>query len=173
MSRYSLFLLLALIPLAACSNAKEKLGLNKQAPDEFQVVKRAPLAMPPDYDLRPPQPGAPRPQEQAVFDTARETVFGADSEAAAPAPASSAAETLLQQAGATRVDASIRSKVDAESKEDDGVSKKPVIKRIMNIGGDEEPVTTVVDPAKEAERLKSNAEAGKPVTAGETPSKEE
>lgn len=40
--------------LAACSTAdKEKLGLVKTAPDEFMVVTRAPLTLPPDYDLRP------------------------------------------------------------------------------------------------------------------------
>lgn len=40
--------------LTACSNAtKQKLGLTKQAPNEFMVSSRAPLSLPPEYDLRP------------------------------------------------------------------------------------------------------------------------
>ena len=34
------------------------LGFEKSAPDEFAVVKRAPLTLPPEYGLRPPRPGA-------------------------------------------------------------------------------------------------------------------
>src|ERR1700679_3765247 len=40
-------------------------GLTRDAPDEFTVVTRAPLSMPPDFTLRPPQPRAIRPQDQS------------------------------------------------------------------------------------------------------------
>ena len=50
--------LISFLALSGCSDAKEQLGLTRSAPDEFAVVKRAPLAMPPDYTLRPPRPGA-------------------------------------------------------------------------------------------------------------------
>jgi len=43
--------------LAACGGLKEDLGLSKKAPDEFAVVRNAPLSLPPDYNLRPPKPG--------------------------------------------------------------------------------------------------------------------
>src|ERR1700712_1793062 len=51
--------------LAACSGDEltRTFGLTRDAPDEFQVTTRAPLSMPPDYTLRPPRPGASRPQE--------------------------------------------------------------------------------------------------------------
>ncbi|KJS38300.1 MAG: hypothetical protein VR70_10355, partial [Rhodospirillaceae bacterium BRH_c57] len=46
--------------LSGCGGGvKETLGLNRQAPDEFQVVSRPPLAIPPEFKLRPPEPGAP------------------------------------------------------------------------------------------------------------------
>ena len=62
--------------LAGCQNTKEMLGLTKRSPDEFQVVSRAPLSMPPDYSLRPPTPGAPRPQEGTVQQQAENIVTG-------------------------------------------------------------------------------------------------
>ncbi len=40
--------------VAACGSAtKEKLGLSRKAPNEFLVMPRAPLSLPPEYDLRP------------------------------------------------------------------------------------------------------------------------
>ena len=34
-----------------------------KGPNEFEVVGRAPLIIPPEADLRPPRPGEPRPQD--------------------------------------------------------------------------------------------------------------
>ena len=45
--------------LAGCEGIRDQLGFNKKAPDEFTVVKKAPLVLPPDFSLRPPAPGAP------------------------------------------------------------------------------------------------------------------
>lgn len=40
--------------LAACSNVtKEKLGLARKAPNEHLVEQKAPLSLPPEFDLRP------------------------------------------------------------------------------------------------------------------------
>ena len=44
--------------------------LNRDRPDEFAVQRQAPLVVPPDFALQPPQPGAPRP---AVRGTLRRT----------------------------------------------------------------------------------------------------
>lgn len=158
------------LSLGACSNAKESLGLEKKSPDEFQVVKRAPLELPPSYSLRPPRPGAPRPQEQAPIEEARETVFGGE-QGNVPKEVSSTESALLQQAGATRVDPNIRDTVDRESQELS--PDRPVVKKLLSIGGKEEPAATIVDADKELERLQKNQAEGKPVTEGETPSIEQ
>lgn len=68
------------VVLAGCGGSggqvRDALGLTTRAPDEFQVVQRAPLVLPPDYNLRPPQPGAPRPQEPSPRDGARADLLG-------------------------------------------------------------------------------------------------
>jgi hypothetical protein len=69
-------LLVAAGLLAGCSEARQAMGLGKRAPDEFTVVKRAPLSLPPQYSLRPPEPGAPRPQEPSPTEQARQQVLG-------------------------------------------------------------------------------------------------
>lgn len=45
------------LTVAACGGLKDDLGLSKEAPDEFAVVRNAPLSLPPDFNLRPPRPG--------------------------------------------------------------------------------------------------------------------
>src|SRR3546814_3989738 len=63
------------LAVSACGGFRENLGLTKQSPDEFRVVSRAPLTLPPDYNLRPPEPGAPRPQVGTPSQQAERAVF--------------------------------------------------------------------------------------------------
>ena len=41
------------IALAGCDSIREEAGLSKQSPDEFAVTTKAPLIIPPDFNLRP------------------------------------------------------------------------------------------------------------------------
>src|SRR5213080_4115971 len=77
------------LALAACSGDEltRTFGLTRDPPDEFQVTTRAPLSMPPDFSLRPPRPGASRPQElsqrqQAEAALVPDTVSAGDARAA-------------------------------------------------------------------------------------------
>jgi hypothetical protein len=60
--------------LAGCADFRMALGIDRVGPDEFAVESRAPLTIPPEFDLRPPQPGAPRPQEVTAADKARKVI---------------------------------------------------------------------------------------------------
>jgi hypothetical protein len=167
-------------PLGACSDGmsgiRSTLGITKEAPDEFGVVSRAPLSLPPDYTLRPPQAGALRPQDATPTEVARQTVFrvagntNAPSAAAAPAGADAASPgelALLKQVGAGTADPNIRRIVDQENTrllEAD----RSLTDRLIFWQKPEEP-GVVVDPEKEAQRLRQNVADGKPAVEGETP----
>lgn len=151
--------------LSGCSSAKESLGLGRSAPDEFMVVKHAPLAMPPDYNLRPPAPGAPRPQEQSTDQMAKTAVFGAE-QSTSPAAPDSAEAALLQQAGTAQANPNIRNVVDQETTELEENSKT-VAGKLLNIGGDED-AAKVINAKEEAERLKTVNTPTTP-TEAETP----
>ncbi len=95
--------------LAGCgdtwTDVKRGLGMEKVVPDEFAVTASAPLAVPPDFTLRPPRPGAAPTQEKAPVDQARQTVFRAsDTQLATLSPAASdrseGEDELLKRAGA-------------------------------------------------------------------------
>ena len=49
---------------------------NRDRPDEFAVQRQAPLVVPPDFHLVPPEPGAPRPTEGTASQQALEALFG-------------------------------------------------------------------------------------------------
>ena len=73
----------ALVSLAGCgSGVKQALGIGKDAPDEFAIVTKAPLVIPPDFNLRPPQPGAPRPQTSTPSQQAENMMFGVGAQGA-------------------------------------------------------------------------------------------
>ena len=109
------------VAAAGCESVEEQLGLTKNPPDEFRVVSRAPLSMPPDFQLRPPRAGAPRPQEGSPTDQARQAVFRNTDEssgiAAIPEDGRSQGErAFLLQAGAADAKSDIRQIVNREAR---------------------------------------------------------
>lgn len=96
--------------LAGCTSTKEALGMVKVVPDEFRVVSKAPLVVPPDYALRPPSPGQPRPQELQPESQARAALVGAR----ASEQRSDGEKLLVSRAGAEHADPLIRYVVDDE-----------------------------------------------------------
>lgn len=77
--------------------------LNRDRPDEFAVQRQAPLVVPPDFNLVPPAPGAPRPAEGTASEQALDVLFGG------PAPRSGVETSALDRAG--RAEPGIRSAV--------------------------------------------------------------
>lgn len=63
--------------LPGCSDMRIALGMDRVGPDEFAIESRAPLTIPPDFNLRPPTPGAPRPQEVTAAERARRVIDSA------------------------------------------------------------------------------------------------
>ncbi len=76
---------------------------NRDRPDEFAVQRQAPLVVPPDFALQPPQPGAPRPAESNIQQQTLEALFGG------PQARSDVERNALSRAG--NADPSIRSTV--------------------------------------------------------------
>ena len=185
LSAVSLSLLLT-CGLTACSGAKEKLGLTRSTPDEFAVIKRAPLVIPSNLVQLPvPQPGAPRPQEKTSQEMAAEALFGPempeevvaeDGTVVRQMPSSSrtaiptsttmteSEAVLLQQTGATQTNPQIRQVVDSEA-EETTYEEQAVIDKILN--RKVEAQGSVIDPQAEAQRLKANQAAGRPLNAGD------
>lgn len=64
----------ATLALAGCSDFKQAVGLEPTMPDEFAVELNPPLVIPPEFNLRPPTPGAPRPQDESMTKQAKAVI---------------------------------------------------------------------------------------------------
>ncbi len=98
------------LSMAGCSSTAKALGMTKVVPDEFRVVTKAPLVVPPDYALRPPAPGQPRPQELQPESAARNALLGQRSSEARD----EGEKLFVQKAGADKADPLIRYVIDDE-----------------------------------------------------------
>ncbi len=88
--RKIIVLTLACSALAGCGSTGI---LNRERPDEFAVQRQAPLVVPPDFALTPPQPGQTVPAAVDSRAEAISTLFGG------PAPRSQVETSALERAG--------------------------------------------------------------------------
>jgi Protein of unknown function (DUF3035) len=144
------------LALSGCSDVKTAFGLQKDVPNEFDVVDNAPLAIPPDFNLRPPRPGAPPTQQVSSTTEARETIFRAGGGSGQP-PAgsdqlSSGEQDLLNAAGAANTPANIRQLVNREAAEDHPFGRN-FVDRLIFWREAKNANKGVLDPAKEEARL--------------------
>ncbi|MBS0640549.1 MAG: DUF3035 domain-containing protein [Acetobacteraceae bacterium] len=157
----------SLLLLSGCggSSLYRTFGLTRDAPDEFTVTTRAPLSMPPDFALRPPRPGAPRPQEQSERQAAEEALVP-DLALNQPQAGSSPGQSALMAQTGPSAPADIRRKVDQDARyaaADESLVDKILYWRKPNTQQAE------VDPQKESQRLRQNAALGQSPDVGDTP----
>ena len=175
-------LLLALIALllTACSDGDvaSTLGLDRSAPDEFKVVSRPPLSVPPEFTLRPPMPGEDSLESLPADKLTRSMITGSsvsgDNTIPTKADGTPVVDTavmpvesgnaptggeavLLEKLGAPKADQGIREKIYQDrivkkQEEDDSW-----IKGLNPFGSDKESINA----SEEAKKLKQE---GKPTT---------
>ena len=171
--------------LQACGQVQSALGQKKNPPDEFQVVARPPLSMPPNFALRPPAPGSTRPQQDSVKRGAERLVFtgkgakikGTGTFALAPStqgstapsqPPTPAEMSMRGKLGVNQAQPGIRETVNRETATYAYETKYPIDRLLFWKDDPENGV--VLDAEAEKKRLQENSALGKPVTDGETPS---
>lgn len=142
--------------LGGCGSFSKAVGADKSAPDEFRVLTKPPLVIPPEYALRPPKPGDPRAGLADPSAQAQAALFGRDLGRAS----SSGERALVAAAGAQAVDENIRETVDLESsdllRKGQGFSD-----RVLQYSAEGDPLA----PAEEQARL-AEEEATRKVTGG-------
>jgi len=136
----TLTVIIGALLVAACTTGERTIfSEEKEAPDEFAVYSRAPLSLPPDFGLRPPKPGATRPQVIAPRNDARDALLGSRS---APAQQKAAAEqgngelspgmrAMIRLSGGDRVEPNIRDLVNRETASLSGVGNDEVVDKIL------------------------------------------
>jgi hypothetical protein len=100
--------------LGACDSIRDASGGGKDSPDEFAVVTKAPLVIPPDFNLHPPAPGTAPANQIEPTQAAQAALFNADPATVAaslPATMSEGERYLLANAGVQNADPAIRQQI--------------------------------------------------------------
>lgn len=108
----------AALALAGCDSLRSAAGISKAAPDEFAVVTKAPLIIPPDFNLRPPRPGAPPLNQVLPTQAAQASLFSNDPSAVASTISGNYSEgekLLLAKSGAVDASPTIRQMIAADN----------------------------------------------------------
>ncbi|MFN4295265.1 MAG: DUF3035 domain-containing protein [Brevundimonas sp.] len=151
----------AAVVLTGCNSIRQGVGLERVTPDEFRVISQAPLSVPPEYGLRPPAPGQPRPAELAPESSARQILLGQRQ----AITRSAGEESLVAAAGAAQADPLARYVIDDEfgdlAHKEEGWANRVMFWRRGDAASQAatqvrtaEGVTTI-DEATEAERLRA------------------
>ncbi|HTP76109.1 MAG TPA: DUF3035 domain-containing protein [Rhizomicrobium sp.] len=163
-SRHHLHLVLlcgVAVGLAGCDSVREAAGEGKQSPDEFAVVTKAPLVIPPDFNLRPPAAGAAPTNQVAPTQAAEAALFSADPATVAaslPATMSTGERYLLANAGVQNADPAIRQEIAADSAAT-RAGDESFTNNVL-FGGSTPAAGTAVDADAEARRIDAQKAGG-------------
>lgn len=145
--------------LVGCTSTSRALGITKDAPNEFNILTKAPLVVPPEYNLRPPRVGESSAENNYSQRAAREALVG-DIDAAEP---SRGEIVLMSKANVGRANQEIRVEIDGQNsveRKTEGFASRILFWQNGQIV-DEQGVVIPLDPEAEAQRLRSiNAATG-------------
>jgi hypothetical protein len=151
--------------LIGCQSIRDAAGISKQPPDEFAVVTKAPLVIPPDFNLRPPKPGAVPTNQVSPTASAEAALYGDDPSSVAAAIAgnfSQEEKVLLARSGGAVADHGIRQQITADAKQMEATDETFTDKVLFR--GPEPDAGKAVDADAEAERIGDARAQGKSIT---------
>jgi len=157
--------------LSGCESARKAFSSDKTAPDEFAVFSRPPLSLPPQYKLRPPQPGATVRRGDLTSAIAKRAILSQAVKTSIQQPppkGSPGIIALLRNTGGLTATSDIRATINEESSILSNQDQRFVDKLIFWVD-DKEDGGTVVDARKEQKRIQRTQALGQPITEGETP----
>ncbi|MHA1598953.1 MAG: DUF3035 domain-containing protein [Alphaproteobacteria bacterium] len=157
----TLALMIAAVAVSACTGERAAFSEEKASPDEFAVYSRAPLSLPPDFGLRPPKPGATRPQVIAPRNEARDALLG--TRTATMQNRTAATETkgdlspgmlaMIRLSGGDKAEPNIRELVNRETSSLSGIGEDGVVDKILFWKNTGAIKGAVLDPDAEQRRL--------------------
>lgn len=162
-----LFAVFMVLGLSGCAgeDRASMLGISRNDPDEFAILKRDPLAVPSDVEApeRLPAPGslatAAPPSQSRGASVVTGTPLPQNSTSSPVVITEGGAQAFLDKAiGTTLVDPMIRQRLKEDALKSNDILQNPLHLAQSN---------TVIAPKQEYARLKALKEAGKPLSEGD------
>ncbi|MCP4395465.1 MAG: DUF3035 domain-containing protein [Alphaproteobacteria bacterium] len=160
----------SLSALSGCSNVTQSMGLDIPPPDEFTVITRPPLELPPNFELRPPMSGTTAPKAKAASETAKDALIkSSDNTKELPAYRSKGENAFAKKANIDDAEEGIRNTIEKETtsltKKQESFADKLIFWKEI----DHDPTKIVVDADKENQRIDENSALEKPINEGKVP----
>lgn len=154
------------VALAGCgSSGDDVVGTGKDAPDEFAIVTKQPLIIPPDFNLHPPRPGSPPRNQLSPTDAAQQALFSDDPNQVASTIHGSYSQgerQLLARAGAANASDSVRQLIAADNKNLEAADNDFTSSLLFG-GGSDADAGHPLDANAEKARLDAMRGQGRPV----------
>ncbi len=166
--RKILLLSFILLQTTACSNVKETLGLTRKAPDEFTVMTRAPLTVPPEFNLLPPQSGEVSAASKSGAKEVEQYLYGQKESIEKDSLESQGDAAILEMSGASDANPEIKRLIEEENSQVTNTDKD-IVDKIMFWENKGNPNEVLVDPEAESKRIKENQALGKEINQGQVP----
>ena len=157
------------LSLIGCETVREAAGVVKEPPDEFAVLTKSPLVIPPDFNLRPPKPGASPTNQSSPTESAQAALFAEDpATAAAAMPGSFSAEEriVLASTRGANADHSIRKQIASDAKAMEATNDSFTDRLLFGSPGSDKG--TALDADAETQRLQAAKTSGQQVASSPT-----
>ena len=156
-----------MLVLSGCEQIRNFV-VDKEPPDEFAVVTKAPLIIPPDYNLKPPKPGLAPLNQASPTQSAEAALYSDDPKAVASTISGSYSEAekmLLAQSHAASADDSIRQQIAADNAKMQSANDSFTDQLLFGGGTDNSDAPLNADAEKaRLDALKAQAATSQPAT---------
>ena len=98
--------------LVSCSKIRDSAGVSRKSLDEFQIIENPPLAIPPDFNLLPPEQLEEKNIAKVESNLAKEILFGLNEETDMNGSNISTMVNILNQTNAYQSSNNIRKEID-------------------------------------------------------------
>ena len=158
---YLIFMIIILLFMSACSDFRRAIGTEKSSPNEFEVITRPPLSLPPDFMERPNKENLDQTIGEKTSSLGQaKNIFGSKDKKVS---------SYNELFSTDLIEENIRTKIDEETK---GIIFEKRLPAQIVFGGLPN-VGPVLDKMKEDERLRKNKMQNKSLTEGATPAIDE
>lgn len=137
--------------MTACASASKRLGLTTTAPNEFNILTKAPLIVPPEYNLLPPRVGESSSENNYTQQAARRALIG-DID---PTEPTRGEIVLMTKAGVGRANQEVRLEIDGQNSVERKTDNFTDRVLFWKNGSVNVPGGAPLDPEVEAQRLES------------------
>lgn len=167
--KYLVAIILTVFTVLGCAQPKEALNLNSDSPDEFAVIRKKPLVIPPKFNLRPPENSEKELSKDEPVNEARSVLVGSvlpnKKNNDKLADTSKGELVFLAKSGISSSNSSIRKILEEENSALASYSNSFVQRLVSRVTGEDKK--DLVDPQKEQKRLQEKRSTGEATIKGQ------